>query len=128
MKVRTETSDVVEEEIPLEQNEWMDCAQSIPKTKSQDKITQLVDKNFDWESVKIKYTQEELDRMPNWIISQKEQDQSENLEPIDDVDINKLNKYQKFTYDIVKLFKTSKEQLFIILLGICDNIRINYLR
>lgn len=117
IKARLEETESIEETLELEQTEWMNCAQTIPKTKIQNQINQLVNKNFDWETVKANYTLEELERMPNWIIKQKEIDQTEELYVLEDVDINKLNKYQKFTYNIVKLFKESKKQLFAILLG-----------
>jgi hypothetical protein len=117
IKARLEETESIEETLELEQTEWMNCAQTIPKTKIQNQINQLVNKNFDWETVKANYTLEELVRKPNWIIKQKEIDQTEELDVLEDVDINKLNKYQKFTYNIVKLFKESKKQLFAILLG-----------
>ena len=116
--IRSEVREEIDEVLDLEQTEWMSCAQIIPKTKIQTNISNLVNTNFDWETIKLKYTDEQLEKMPDYIKRQKENFELENAQVVlDDVDFNDLNKYQKFTYDLVKIFKEEKKQLCMILLG-----------
>ncbi len=55
--------------------------------------------------------------MPNWISRQQEIDNSIETEQVDEIDINQLNQYQRFTYNMINKFNNEKKQLLMILLG-----------
>lgn len=55
--------------------------------------------------------------MPNWINRQQEIDMSINTREEDDIDIDKLNQYQRFTYNMINKYNNEKKQLLMILLG-----------
>ncbi len=98
----------------------MSIAQEMPKTIAQTALKSLVTKkqNNHWKTVKNKYTNDQLDQMPNWLIEQREID-NEIIENNNNssINISDLNKYQKFTYDIVDKYKKDNKQLLMILLG-----------
>jgi len=55
--------------------------------------------------------------MPNWINRHQEIDMSINTREEDDIDIDKLNQYQRFTYNMINKYNNEKKQLLMILLG-----------
>lgn len=99
----------------------MSCAQQKPKTKTQNKLSALADTDIGnhWNNIKNKYSQEQLELMPEWLKNKKNEEQSDTEEhnELQDVNPDDLNKYQRFTYDLVIKFKNEKKQLLMILLG-----------
>jgi hypothetical protein len=98
----------------------MSLAQQMPKTKEQKALNSLVtpNDNVHWENIKNKYTTQQLEQMPNWIIEQRELDNDmiEN-NTNQQINIKDLNTIQKFTYNLVENFQKEKKQLLMILLG-----------
>ena len=82
----------------------MDFAQQIPesKNKQSDKLNQLINNNFNWIPIRDKYSSSELDNSDVWLKNEKEKDDLLDNITYQDIDINKLNKYQRFTYNLVK--------------------------
>lgn len=65
--------------------------------------TAIVNTNFDWQSVKSKYSIEELDKMRNWIDNQKVLLSDEiDVTTTDDVNPDDLNTFQRFTFNIIR--------------------------
>jgi hypothetical protein len=95
----------------------MQCAQQIPKTKAQNIYDSLKDKNYNWSHVREKYTTDQLESMKTWLAEAKLNDPLNCNENAEFADFEKLNKYQRFTYDIVKKHKEEEKQLLMILLG-----------
>jgi len=95
----------------------MECAQQIPKTKAQNMYEALKDKNYDWKQVRNKYTLEQLESMKTWLNETKNNDPNNYNNQESYTDFQKLNKMQRFTYDIVKQYKEEDKQLLMILLG-----------
>jgi hypothetical protein len=84
------------------------CAQQAPKSVYQEQFDKLVDKQYDWNQVKHNYSKVQLESMPNWISLQQEIDNS--IET-DEIDINQLNQYQRFTYIMIKKFNNKKKTI-----------------
>jgi len=119
ISVRNEDpDDFIEPEI-LYQTEGMICAQIMPKTKYEQQLANLVNKNIGnfWQTIREKYSNQYLESMPDWLNTTKLNDNSPINDQLNIVDLSNLNKQQKFTYDIVKKFKDEKKQLLMILLG-----------
>ena len=99
-------------------DEWMKLSSAMPQLI--DKYNNLTNSNYEWSKSRENYSDEELYKMINWIDAQKtlaneaEMDE-ENV--IFDADPNKLNKLQRFTYNLIEKFKLDKKQLLMILLG-----------
>ena len=98
----------------------MICAQIMPKTKYEQQLANLVNKNIGnfWLTIREKYSNQSnhLESMPDWLNTTKLNDNSPINDQLNIVDLSNLNKQQKFTYDIVKKFKDEKKQLLMILL------------
>lgn len=113
-----ETPDIFDEnEETAVQTEGMMCAQQLPKSMYSEKFDKLVDKEYDWNQIKHNYSEIQLESMPNWINRQQEIDMSINTREEDDIDIEKLNQYQRFTYNMINKYNNEKKQLLMILLG-----------
>jgi hypothetical protein len=93
------------------------CAQQAPKSVYQEQFDKLIDKQYDWNQVKQNYSKVQLESMPNWISRQQEIDNNIETEQVDEIDINQLNQYQRFTYNMINKFNNEKKQLLMILLG-----------
>ena len=116
-QVRLDQPEIEEEEVELEQTVGMECAQQIPKTKAQNMYKSLRDKNYNWNQVRDKYTTQQLESMKTWLADSKLNDPTILNNNEEHADFNKLNKYQRFTYDIVKKHREENKQLLMILLG-----------
>ncbi len=116
--IRTEPAEQYFEE-EITQDNWMEIGSDCQETEIDTKFENLIDVNTNWELIRANYSNEELDRMINWI---KKQKTSLNLpanetNTLPDVDPEQLNTLQRFTYDLVNVFKITSKQLLLILLG-----------
>jgi hypothetical protein len=106
----------------LEQTEDMIALSDMPQT-TLDRFNNLIENDYDWNSIREKYTEEQLLEMKTWLNKQVESDKDRPETYFNsNVDPSKLNKYQRFTYDLIKEFSEKKEQLLLILLGTAGNI------
>ena len=85
--------------------------------KQYEKLDSLVDKSFDWVKIRDKYTPEQLNEMPYWLNNEKLKEETGRIMLQEPIDITKLNKYQRFTFDLVQHFTDKNKQLLMILLG-----------
>lgn len=96
----------------------MECAELMPKTTQKIDESNIVDKNFDWKTINLNYSNEEIEKMYNWVNLQKQIiNEKEDTTEMPIVEPEQLNKYQRFAFDIIKQFKEEKKQLLMILLG-----------
>jgi predicted ribonuclease YlaK len=80
----------------------------------------VADKNYDFQSHRNKYTQQQLELIENQFIKvQKElagdENENENQTPV--VEREQLNRMQKFAFDLIKEKQRLNEQLLIIING-----------
>ena len=107
-----ETPDIFDEnEETSVKTEGMMCAQQLPKSMYSEKFDKLVDKEYDWNQIKHNYSEIQLESMPNWINRQQEIDMSINTREEDDIDIEKLNQYQRFTYNLINKYNNEKKHI-----------------
>ena len=101
----------------VEQFEWMQFGEQMPKI-THDSYSKLIDTSFDWKSVKLDFSLNQINSMKNWVNEQKIL-YNENIDTVllTDVNPDQLNRYQRFAYNIIDKFINDNKQLFMILLG-----------
>jgi hypothetical protein len=81
----------------------------MPKTKNKNNISNLIDLNYDWATIRNQYTNNQLETMKNWLEHQIVLDPGQDI--LENVNPNQLNKYQRFTYDLIDKFNKEKNNL-----------------
>ena len=87
----------------------MKAASDMPKTKNKNNISNLIDLNYDWATIRNQYTNNQLETMKNWLEHQIVLDPGQDI--LENVNPNQLNKYQRFTYDLIDKFNKEKKNL-----------------
>jgi len=117
-EVRFEHPDPVEPDLAVA-DEWMKLSSLMPNTI--DKYKDLTSSNYDWSKSRKNYSLDELLRLSGWIDKQKtlaaHEELAEDNISFATVDIEKLNKLQRFTYNLIEDFKLKDKQLLMVLLG-----------
>jgi hypothetical protein len=103
------------EQLNYMQSEWMELAEIMPEIETIDSENDpIIDKDFDWLSLKNCFTNSELDLMDGWIEKMKNETQFQELE-YEKILPNQLNKEQKFAYNLIKNFNEKNEQILLII-------------
>ena len=95
---------------PLLQTEWMELAEMEPDFDYNILNEPEYDASFDWLSYRHLFTNEEVQRMSNWIESEKQKEHLPDVQ-YDIVQPEQLNKQQRFAFDLIKYHYERKQQL-----------------
>lgn len=97
--------------------EWQMLCEINPYNQESELIQDsITDKQFDWKTRMSYWSNDDVKLMVNWLDSQKDQ-LDVILDPCPAVRKEKLNKMQRFAYDIVEDFNENNKQLLMIMIG-----------
>jgi ATP-dependent DNA helicase PIF1 len=105
--------------IPITRDDWMVLADISPGSDDLDEIDDIpIDTNHDWFAHALKYSHEELQKMPTWVNDQKALENDSNSDQIISmVNVETLNVMQRFAFNLVKHFHDTNKQLLCIING-----------
>jgi DNA replication protein DnaC len=112
------------EELVLDQSDWMQLSDMRPDVESEIEFSLLKEtSNFDWKTTRDKYNESELERGIGWLSKEKEKHKQNNHSAIyTDYDNevvlpSSLNGEQKQVYKMVEYHHKENQQLLMILIG-----------
>ena len=109
-------------ELP-QREEWMHLAELIPASfaNTSNMTQQPLETSYNWQTDKLKYTDNQIHEMPSWVNTNKKAIDSSVYLPQHHIDINTFNDKQKHAYDMVKTHSeqnSPKDPLLLIVLGV----------